>query len=269
MLKEYNFEDVYIRYAVEVKPIPASYNMHIHDRCEIYFFISGNVDYLVEGSIYPLDENNLLIMRPAEAHTAKILKSTQYERFAINFPVSFLQNIDKNQQLIKPFLDRPLGKQNLFTENNLDMNLVKSLFSEMVNAKTDSEKKIVIHTHLGMLLYMIQKAFFEKSSMEEKPRTFSERAIKYINKHLFEEITVTSIAEYFNISASQLTRNFKNNIGSTPWEYILRKRLTAAKEMIRLGSSAQEACYECGFSDYSSFYRAYKKYFDESPSNKY
>ena len=116
---------------------------------------------------------------------------------------------------------------------------------------------------------MIQKAFFEKSSMEEKPRTFSERAIKYINKHLFEEITVTSIAEYFNISASQLTRNFKNNIGSTPWEYILRKRLTAAKEMIRLGSSAQEACYECGFSDYSSFYRAYKKYFDESPSNKY
>ena len=41
------------------------------------------------------------------------------------------------------------------------------------------------------------------------------------------------------------------------------------KEMIRLGSSTQDACYECGFSDYSSFYRAYKKYFNESPSNKY
>ena len=97
MLKEYDFEDVYIRYAVEEKPIPASYNMHIHDRCEIYFFISGNVDYLVEGSIYPLDENNLLIMRPAEAHTAKILKSTQYERFAINLQRTWV--VSSNQIL--------------------------------------------------------------------------------------------------------------------------------------------------------------------------
>ena len=74
MLNEYNFENIYIRHAIDENPEPTHYNMHIHDRCEIYFFICGKVDYLVEGSIYPLDENSILIMRPSESHTAKILK---------------------------------------------------------------------------------------------------------------------------------------------------------------------------------------------------
>ena len=267
MLNEYNFENIYIRHAIDENPEPTHYNMHIHDRCEIYFFICGKVDYLVEGSIYPLDENSILIMRPSESHTAKILKNEKYERFAINFPLSFLQEFDTEKKLTKPFLDRALGKDNLFTESDLDMNLIKNLFFQMIDAKTFSEKKLTIHTHLGMILFLLQKAFSEKQKSEQKSQTISERAIKYVNKHLFEEITVCSIAEHFNLSTSQLTRIFKNNIGSSPWEYILRKRLTAAKEMISNGKTSQDACFECGFSDYSSFYRAYAKYFKNSPSS--
>ena len=116
----------------------------------------------------------------------------------------------------------------------------------------------------GMILFLLQKAFSEKQKSEQKSQTISERAIKYVNKHLFEEITVCSIADHFNLSTSQLTRIFKNNVGSSPWEYILRKRLTAAKEMISNGKTSQDACFECGFSDYSSFYRAYAKYFKNS-----
>lgn len=266
MLNEYDFENVYIRHAIDEKPNPAHYNMHIHDRCEIYFFVSGKVDYLVEGSIYSLYENNLLIMQPAESHTARIMGKEKYERFAINFPLSFFEEIDNENILVKPFINRPLGQSNLFTENDIDMVLIKSLFLEMINSEKN-ERKMIIHTHLGMILFLLQKAFSQKSTNEKKIHTVSEKSIKYINKHLFEEINVTQISEMFNISTSQLTRIFKKNIGSTPWEYILRKRLAAAKEMIKAGNSMQDACYECGFSDYSSFYRAYKKYFRESPSD--
>ncbi|MBQ8196233.1 MAG: AraC family ligand binding domain-containing protein, partial [Oscillospiraceae bacterium] len=76
MLKEYSFGDIYIRHAIDNSPDEKEFNMHIHDRCEIYFFISGNVEYLVEGSKYPLNENSLMIMRPAEAHSPKITGSS-------------------------------------------------------------------------------------------------------------------------------------------------------------------------------------------------
>ena len=48
MLNEYDNHNIYIRHAIDEKPRLVNDDMHIHSRCEIYFFISGKVDYLVE-----------------------------------------------------------------------------------------------------------------------------------------------------------------------------------------------------------------------------
>ena len=68
-----------------------------------------------------------------------------------------------------------------------------------------------------------------------------------------------NFAEHFFISASQANRIFKKSIGSSIWEYVIIKRLMAAKDMIEKGEGARTASEKCGFSDYSSFYRAYRK----------
>ena len=148
----------------------------------------------------------------------------------------------------------------------LDMQLVKKIFTSMIEANTEVERRFTIHTQLGMLLFMIYEAFLRrKNQVIENQPLFSQKVIRYINEHLFEEITVTSLAEHFNLSASQFTRNFNKDVGSSPWEYILRKRLTAARELLKKGVTTQQACYDSGFTDYSSFYRSYVKYFKESP----
>lgn len=69
------------------------------------------------------------------------------------------------------------------------------------------------------------------------------------------------LAERFFISTAQFNRIFKKATGSSPWEYITLKRLTAAKEKIRSGTQVTKACIDCGFGEYSVFYRAYVKYF--------
>jgi len=265
MLDEYNFEDIYIRHAIDESPEPNDYSMHLHSRCEIYFFISGGVEYLVEGSRYPLHENNLMIMRPSESHTAHILDRSKYERFAINFPTNYLEKIDSNKLLMKAFMDRPLGKGNLFTQKDMEMEVVRKLFFEMMKDVSPAERRVILHTHLGIILYMIFNAFSSTSAEERTPPTFSERVISYINTHLFEELTVPDLADHFFLSSSQFSRIFRKDIGSSPWEYILRKRLTAAREKLKKGATSQSASLECGFSDYSSFYRAYIKYFHEAP----
>ncbi len=267
MLNEYSFGDIYIRHAVDDCPDDKYFTMHIHEQCEIYFFISGSVDYLVEGSRYILDENSLMIMRPAESHKARIKGSDRYERYAVNFPLSFAGSIDPQGRLVNAFTGRTLGKNNMLDASEIDMKLVEKLFAEMCkNDSDDYDRMLTIKTHLLILLDMINRAYNEKEKTEHKPQSTAERIVAYVNNHLFEEISVPKLAEHFYLSPSQFSRVFRQATGAAPWEYITKKRLTAAKEKIRSGISAQSAAESCGFGDYSAFYRAYTKHFGCAPT---
>lgn len=267
MLNEYSFGEVYIRHAIDDEPDGKDFTMHIHDRCEIYFFVSGDVEYLVEGSKYPLKENSLMIMRPAEAHAPKIAGHSTYERYAINFPLDFASLIDPDGWLTKAFSDRPLGKNNMFSTSEMDMVLVKKLFSEMCSDNDDYGKRLTINTHLITLLDMINRAWGENAKMKHKQQSNAQRIVLYVNDHLTEDISVPKLAEHFYISTSQFNRVFRQATGAAPWDYITKKRLTIAKELLKNGISAQEAAESCGFKDYSVFYRAYNRYFGHPPKH--
>lgn len=266
MLSEYSFGDIYIRYAIDTSPDEKDFTMHIHDRCEIYFFISGDVEYLVEGSKYPLNDNSLMIMRPAEAHAPKIIGSSTYERYAINFPVDFADHIDPERRLTKIFTERPLGKNNMFSSAEIDMTLVRKLFSEMCSDNDDYNKRLTINTHLITLLDIINRVCSKNKSSDQK-QSAAERIVIYVNDHLTEDFSVPKLAEYFYLSTSQFNRVFKLATGAAPWEYVIKKRLTIAKELLRNGVSAQDAAEKCGFRDYSVFYRAYVKQFGQTPTH--
>lgn len=267
MLNEYCFDDIYIRHAVDNCPDDKNFTMHIHEQCEIYFFVSGNVEYLVEGSKYPLDENSMMIMRPAEAHKPKIIGTEKYERYAINFPVDFTYSIDPEGRLTKAFTGRTLGKNNMLDASEADMKLVQRLFEEMCTAADDYSRQLTIKTHLLILLDIISRAYDKKENTVHKPQSTAERIVAYVNNHLFDDVSVPQLAEHFYLSTSQFNRVFKLATGAAPWEYITKKRLTAAKEKIRGGLSAQHAAESCGFGDYSAFYRAYTKHFGCSPKD--
>lgn len=265
MLNEYSFGELYIRHAIDEHPNDKDFTMHIHEQCEIYFFVSGNVEYLVEGSRYPLSENSMMIMRPAESHKPKITGQSRYERYAINFPLSFAKDIDPDGMLTKAFTERQLGQNNMFGSSDIDVNLVKKIFSEMCSTEDEYEKKLTIKTHLLMLLDRIARAYSAKKNTDNKPQSPAEQILMYVNAHLSDDISVPMLAEHFYLSSSQFSRVFKQATGAAPWEYITKKRLTAAKEMLRSGASAQTASESCGFKDYSVFYRAYKKHFGHPP----
>lgn len=267
MLNEYRFGDIYIRHAVDDCPNDKEFTMHIHEQCEIYFFVSGNVEYLVEGSRYPLDENSLMIMRPAEAHKPKIIGKEKYERYAINFPVDFAADIDPEGRLTKTFTQRTLGKNNMLAASEIDTGLVHKLLAEMCERAEDYDRQLTIRTHLMILLDMIIRAYNKQGNVEHKPTSTAERVVAYVNNHLFDDISVPKLADHFYLSSSQFSRVFRQATGAAPWEYITKKRLTAAKEKIRSGYSAQNAAESCGFGDYSAFYRAYTKHFGCAPKN--
>jgi AraC-like DNA-binding protein len=80
---------------------------------------------------------------------------------------------------------------------------------------------------------------------------------EFINVHYREPLSVNGLAQRFFMDKNTMTRQFRRVIGMTPGDYIRRKRLENAFELIRQGYGAQHAGYACGYTDYSAFYRAF------------
>ena len=135
------------------------------------------------------------------------------------------------------YVNRELGKENLFTEEQLDVKLVKTLFTNMVKAKNDYERNLALKTNLPLLLYMIDQAFVDRKKSEKNPPGFAEKVVPYINQHLFEEITIPDLSEHFNYSTSQFTRLFKKYVGCTPSEFKKQSKAERRDKLSPFGMS--------------------------------
>ncbi|MBP5653854.1 MAG: helix-turn-helix transcriptional regulator [Lachnospiraceae bacterium] len=258
---DHEADGIYSRHVREEKADDRGFTMHIHDRCELYYFMEGSADYLVEGNEYPMKRGSMLIMRPGEVHRPRLLKSGVYERFAINFPLNLFDGIDPDRRLVRPFTDRALG-----TGNHYDLPAAEKFFVRLCAGFPDEyERRIAAYSSILEILLLLGKEFEGRSDSAEKPDTQSEKLIRYVNGHLFEDISLPAIADEFYISLSSLGRIFREATGAAPWEYITAKRLIAAGELMSKGVPAGEAAERCGFGDYSSFYRAWVRRYGKSP----
>ena len=260
-LKESDKGGLYIRHAIDETPDNKWASFHVHDRCEVFYFISGNAQYLVEGSVYPLERGSLLIMRPGEAHCIRFLSSERYERYAVNFPISLFDSFDPERRLTNMYINRPLGRKNIYYMPGLE-----KVFREMCYYEGDDYgRTLIMTTKLVMIMDMLSRASADSMPQET---TLSEQIVRYVNNMLCEDITVERLAEHFFISTSQFSRIFRKAAGTSPWAYITAKRLIMARELLQRGESAKKAAESCGFKDYSVFYKAYIKRFGEKPSTR-
>ena len=90
----YRDEDIYCHHTVDPHPDPEAFSMHAHERMEVFYFISGRGSYLVEGTAYPLQPGDVLIMRPAETHRLAISPDEPYERISFHFAPALLSGLD-------------------------------------------------------------------------------------------------------------------------------------------------------------------------------
>ena len=81
----YRDNEIYSHHTIDINPEPDNFPMHAHEWMEVFYIISGEGSYLVEGNQYPLKPNDIFIMRSSEAHRLLINDNQKYERIAIHF----------------------------------------------------------------------------------------------------------------------------------------------------------------------------------------
>ena len=245
------------------KPNLTMFNQHTHDYYEIFCFLSGDAEYFVEGNIYRLKPNDILLIKKSETHTLLISKDTPYTRYIINFNEAALLEAQA-KALISIIDDKPLGKSNRITSTHFEKENWLRYITNIINTQSFEEKRLYLTVLLNELCKNINKTEYNYRST-----TQNEKLIEYINQNLMTISTLDEICDHFYISKTHLNRKFKAITGSTVWEYIVVKRLIAAKDMLLDGWQPNVVSEKCGWLEYSSFYRAYKLHFGVSPKENY
>lgn len=89
---------------------------------------------------------------------------------------------------------------------------------------------------------------------------------KYIQKHLYKEITLSELATIVKLNPSYVSQLFKREVGITVNEYILRSKIEEAQKLLTLTDTSISEIYSLlNFYDQSYFTKVFKKYSKMTP----
>ena len=94
-----------------------------------------------------------------------------------------------------------------------------------------------------------------------------QRAIAYIETHLDKHLTLNQVACEAGMSKFHFCRHFKADMGLTFREFLARRRIAKAADLLRQGNqSVSEVYMDVGFKDLSHFSRVFRKITGQPPS---
>jgi AraC-like DNA-binding protein len=239
-------------------------DFHLHNSCEIYFLISGDVNYFIEKKVYPIQYGDLFITNSQEIHKPSFLSSKTYERIIINFDPIIVQPFNHPDfDLLHCFMNRPRGEQNKINFHKSQLEEVNRLFLKIENANknTSNGGDILKTAYFIELLVLINRAFISGQPVEEHPNVPEKLipVLDFIENNLESDLSLDSLERDFFIDRFYLSRLFKQSTGVNIHKYIIFKRIARAKALLPQGYNVTDTCILSGFKDYSNFLRTFKK----------
>ena len=145
---------------------------------------------------------------------------------------------------------------------------MKHIFRKM-EQETDFGEDILKNMAAVEILTIVNRHFSEKNKHYTYRSDYEDKtivkALKYINDNFSGSLSLEIVAKNCFISINELCRLFKKHTGTTVTKYILSRRITEAKKMLKNGESVSSVAEKCGFLDYASFIRAFKRTVGVSP----
>lgn len=246
-------------------------SLHSHDYYEFYFFLEGDVSIQIGKEVHSIKPGDILLMPPKISHRPIFhSENVPYRRFV--FWISedyckYLKELSSDYVYLIDYVRK--SKDYIFHNDPISFNTVHSkivrLLEEIHSQRfgRDTQVRLCVND----LIFYLNRLAYEQN---EPARITGEldlyqKLLEYIEDHLDEDLSLESIASEFYVSKYHIAHIFKDRLGMSIHQYITKKRLSLCKEAILGAASITEVYQSFGFSDYSSFFRAFKKEFGMSP----
>jgi len=262
---------------------PCDILLHHHDFFELYYLRSGEMNYIVDGQRYVLRPGNLLFIAPDQFHRPDVMSTSSFERFVLWIHPAFMNSALEHFPGLSADLFSGARISNFLCLNESQRETLEMLLSslEQESCSALAYRQTMCHAILIALIVHIKRMMLDlpqsdrpsfaahspaalqpvaDASGEQLREVFS-----YIQNHLSEDLSTSALAERFFFNPHTLARHFKKHAGIPIGDYVRKKRLATARLLIYQGMNAVQAGTVSGFSDYSTFYRAFRQEYGTSP----
>ena len=224
---------------------------------ELWYFLEDKSEFLLNATTYFPKKNTLIIVKPNTYHKL-LTKNSGY--ILISFSLS-----DICENFIKDINDicsySIFYKDTAFTDIFNNLSLLKGVMS------SQDFSSFLYNTVQNIILQLKYTAscYSDIKQVQTFPTLTS--ILEYIDNNLnSEDLTIYAIADALYISPSTISHIFTKGLQISPQKYINNKKMIYAKSLINSGIAATEVAKICGYSNYVTFYRLYKQFFNISPS---
>ena len=230
---------------------------HVGDKNTFIYTYSDGGSIVFQDAVYPIKKGALCFICPGKLHYTIPNDPAVYDRSKIFLP-------DEKKRTMLSLLPDNSPFFRLFSQNAVIYALipeeeqaeVEAIFSDGMVAKDNGSPEELLLCIFRLLLCLKKHAVRSIPT----PKGALSRAIDYVNKNYADPITLDDICHHIHTSKYYFCRKFKDAMGMTVMEYLLKTRLAAARVLLAEGHmSISRVAEDCGFSGTSYFCQAFKR----------
>ncbi len=242
----------------ELITLPSYMDCHDHSYTQIVIGLKGQAEFEVSGYGNFIGPGQGCVVTSETDHAFGGVVG-QSDILVLNLPA--------------PSDDDPLMLQRLNELNQRDtyfqldgqiQKLIRMLVSEM---QSNPEDQLLSRACNDTVIALLQRHMSAFATIRKESRFDLEAIDRYIEQHLSQKISVAQLAGSVFLGESQFHNLFKEQMGITPHQYVLGKRIDMAKQLIAQGNlSLGQVAELTGFSGQSTFTHTFSRIQGVSPS---
>ncbi len=242
---------------------------HTHDFISMIYILSGACTYNINDTLYHVKKGDMIICNPGVYHGKIINSGEEIMEFHIGLTNIALEGLPKNHLI-------SCGTCPVIVITRLEQDILKcysDIFLEQEKPEAGSEALLKIYV-MALVVTFLRATGTDIPSRKVPDFSFEtyDKAIivntlvSFINENYMKEITLDTISKNMYLSPAYISKVFKEEMGESPINYLIKVRLAKAHELLLAGGIPIKAvARSVGYDDAYHFSKLYKKYYNEPP----
>lgn len=241
----------------ELMKLPEQMAHHNHGYNQVVIGISGQTEFDIEGYGNLVCPGQGCLVTADSEHAFSGLGRN--EILVLNIPVDQVHPSYAGDRMMRLF-----EQSSYFHLDTQAQNLIQALTAEMAAHPDDL---LLSRACTDTLMCVLQRHFKPQHGERQLQRLNMDIIDQYILQHLTRKISVTQLAGLVFLGESQFHFLFKEQTGVTPHQYVLKKRLELARQLIaETQLSVAQVAQTSGFASQSSFTQAFTRLYGMPPA---
>lgn len=243
---------------------------HTHDYYEFYLFLEGDMDLVIAGHSIPLHPGDMVLVPPRVPHHGRMHNSdVPYRRFILWISTEYAARLlEETPDYVFLMQRAATAERYHYHFNDAEFSAIQARMLRLLEELRSDRygRSAAVHLALNdLILYMNRVIYEREHPLVNETGDLMQELTLYIDEHIIEDLSLEVLADHVCLSKYYLAHYFKENLGISIHQYIIKKRLQGCSEAIAAGADITRTFDDYGFRDYSSFYRSFRKEYGMSP----